>query len=118
MWQSKGYVPGVVNVRVTFVLLLTPGMLAGAPAGSSSKKTLCPTLPNANVTVPPCTRWISTGVNARAGVAFTVADSTSGGGLGGGDCVAVELAPPHATAAMVASIVRKAAIRTAALCAT
>jgi hypothetical protein len=45
----------------------------GAPAGASSKNTLCDTGPNANVTVPPAISSTVAGVNRMSGVAWTVA---------------------------------------------
>jgi hypothetical protein len=70
MWQLYVNVPGVSKVRVTDVLELTPGIFAGAPV-AASKKMLCPTDPNANVTTCPTWVFNVAGANAKDAVAST-----------------------------------------------
>jgi hypothetical protein len=70
MWQVYVNVPTVSKVRVTDVLALTPVISAGAPV-ALSKKMLCPTDPNANVTVCPTLVVSVDGSNARDAVALT-----------------------------------------------
>jgi hypothetical protein len=70
MWQIYVNVPAVLKIRVTDVFALIPGISAGAPA-AVSKKTLCPTDPNANVTACPTFVVSIDGSNARDAVAFT-----------------------------------------------
>ena len=65
-------------MRCAEVFALTPSMVAGAPAGSLSKKTLWATLPNAKVTVPPTLSEMFAGVKAIDGVALTCAAETGG----------------------------------------
>ena len=62
------YVPAVLNVRPIDTFAFVPWISAGTP-GAASKKTLCPTDPNANVTV--CPTWVVRvgGVNASDAVA-------------------------------------------------
>jgi hypothetical protein len=72
-------VPAVGKVRVTLVLAFVPGMSAGTPE-PASKKTLCSTAPNANVTVPPVATVAGVGSKAILGVALTV---TAAGGVCG-----------------------------------
>jgi hypothetical protein len=73
-------VPGVSKVRETDAFELTPGIFGGAPV-AASKKMLCPTDPNANVTACPAWVFKVAGVNARDAVASTW--SATGGGVGG-----------------------------------
>lgn len=82
-------------MRTTDVLAFTPGMSAGAP-DVASKNTLCPTDPNANVTVPPGATVIVAGENARLGFAFTVPVLGDGVGVFG----AVVEDEPHASDAV------------------
>ena len=70
MWQEYVNVPAVSKVRVTDAFALTPGIFAGAPV-AASKKMLCPTEPNANVTVCPTLVFSVEGSNARDAVALT-----------------------------------------------
>src|SRR3569832_1128883 len=78
-------------------------MLAGAPVGALSKKTLCASEPNAYVTVPPTVRLIRPGVNCSAGVAWTVASRTGVGlpGSFGSDGPISDEYPPHAPSATI-----------------
>ena len=71
IWQVYWYVPAVAKVRAIETFALEPSMSVGAPAWAS-KKTLCPTEPNANVTASPGCTVIEPGVNVRDGVAATV----------------------------------------------
>jgi hypothetical protein len=70
MWQVYVKVPAVSKVRVTDVFAFTPGIFAGAPV-AASKKTLCPTDPNENVTSCPTFVVSVGGSNASDAVAFT-----------------------------------------------
>lgn len=83
-------------MRVTDVLAFTPGISAGAP-GAASKNTLCPTEPNANVTVPEGATVIVAGENARLGLALTVPALGDGFGVFG---AVVEDEDPHASGAV------------------
>ena len=83
------------KLRATEVFAFTPGMSAGAP-GVASKNTLCPTDPNANVTVPAGATVIVAGENARLGFAFTVPAVGDGVGVFG----AVVEDEPHASDAV------------------
>ena len=65
-------VPAFAKVRVIDVSTLTVVMLAGVSVGES-KTTVCPTEPNANVTLPPGAIVTVPGSNARLVVAATVA---------------------------------------------
>ena len=80
-------VPAVGKVRVALVLAFAPGMSAGAPE-AASKKTLCSTAPNANVTVPPVATVAGDGSKAMLGVALTV--SVAGGVCGVAGAVVLE----------------------------
>src|SRR5688572_29932420 len=102
------YVPAVANVRAADWLVVTAVMFAGAPAGALSKKTLCPSEPNSNVTVPPIASTTDGGVNRSAGVACTVAAATgavpgSTGPVGPSDPYP---SPPHAAAKKAAAAAR------------
>jgi hypothetical protein len=68
-------------------LAFVPGMSAGTP-GAASKKTLCATEPNANVTVPPAARFSGDGLKEMFGEALIVAL------VGGGEPVAGAAIPP------------------------
>jgi hypothetical protein len=89
-------VPAASKVRVIDVFALIPVMFAGAPV-AASKKTLCPTDPNANVTA--CPTWVVSvaGLKLREGVALTL--SATAGGLGLVGEAEPELPPPQAVAA-------------------
>jgi hypothetical protein len=89
-------VPAASKVRVTDVFALTPVIFAGAPV-AASKKTLCPTDPNANVTA--CPIWVVrvAGLKLREGVALTL--SATAGGLGLVGETEPELPPPQAVVA-------------------
>ena len=89
-----------MNVTLALVFALFPGIFAGAPA-VASKYTLCGTLPNANVTVPPGAIVVVAGEKVMLGVALTVALLGEGDGDDGvvpGGAVLL-LPPPHAIAA-------------------
>jgi len=74
MVQSYGYVPTVSNTRCTDDPEVT-AMLLGAP--DPWKITLCATLPNAHVTVPPWAMVLVAGENVLASVVWTVADDAA-----------------------------------------
>ena len=89
-------VPVASKVRMIDVFALIPVMFAGAPV-AASKKTLCPTDPNANVTA--CPTWVVrvAGLKLREGVALTL--SATAGGLGLVGEAEPELPPPQHVAA-------------------
>jgi len=68
-------------------------MSAGAPE-PASKKTLCSTAPNANLTIPPVATVAGDGSKAMLGVAFTV--TVAGGIRGGVGLVVLEETPQAA----------------------
>jgi hypothetical protein len=79
-------------------------MLAGAPL-PMSKKTLCATDPNENVTWSPAATWRVFGVKTNPLVAATVRGGGGGGGLVPGP---VPYPPPlHARAALRRAAIRK-----------
>jgi hypothetical protein len=75
-WHSYGCRPAEVKARVALVFAFTPA--------TRLKKTLCATLPNANVTVSPGATPIESGPNAADGSA-SVARAPDVGGEAGGD---------------------------------
>jgi hypothetical protein len=96
MWQLYVKVPAVVKVRVIDVFELIPVISAGVPI-AASKKTLCPTEPNANVTSCPTLVVSVAGMKLREGVALIL--SATAGGLGLVGEAEPELPPPQALAA-------------------